>query len=316
MHDDFLLRELRNAAASVTQALNDLLSHVRSIRDRKRAPKRTDRDSSVDTILSATDRLCSSTGDASEMVRQAKVLAQATASLIHNIKGQAETQPDSDIRKKLLVAAKMLADATSRLVKAAKGCASNPRDSDSQAALRQAAQDLRNATNTAATNAFNVQSERTQERVQFERPHEKTQERTVERSADRTEGDRRFQSMEKRSAVSMDTVDGHSAVRRSAERHETRTVMTTRHTHDGMVNNNSVTATRREMSSQERSMFVSREAYDATITKVMEGIKERREHDTNTGTFDMHLKAQLFLFLSFILFCSPSVFSLRSHDHF
>jgi hypothetical protein len=40
----------------------------------------------VETILVATDRLFASTGDAAEMVRQARVLGQATAQLIQAIK--------------------------------------------------------------------------------------------------------------------------------------------------------------------------------------------------------------------------------------
>jgi hypothetical protein len=40
----------------------------------------------VEMILVATDRLFASTGDAAEMVRQARVLGQATAQLIQAIK--------------------------------------------------------------------------------------------------------------------------------------------------------------------------------------------------------------------------------------
>lgn len=43
-------------------------------------------ESSVEQILIATDRLFASTGDAGEMVRQARVLGQATAQLIQAIK--------------------------------------------------------------------------------------------------------------------------------------------------------------------------------------------------------------------------------------
>lgn len=59
-------------------------------------------------------------GDAPEMVKQARVLAQATSQLVNAIKGQAESHPDTDMQKRLLAAAKQLADATSNLVEAAK----------------------------------------------------------------------------------------------------------------------------------------------------------------------------------------------------
>ena len=74
----------------------------------------------VDKILNATDQLFSSMGDTPEMVRQARILAQATSELVNALKNQAESHPDSDMQKKLLAAAKMLADATARMVEAAK----------------------------------------------------------------------------------------------------------------------------------------------------------------------------------------------------
>lgn len=148
-----LLSDLRAAAAQVSRALEELLLLIRGAPER-RARATTAHDGALDTILDATDRLFSSTGDAPEMVRQAKVLARATAQLIQAIKGEAQAEPDSDQQKRLLAAAKVLADATARMIEAAKGCASNPHDSENQAALRKAAEELRNATNVAASNAL------------------------------------------------------------------------------------------------------------------------------------------------------------------
>ena len=74
----------------------------------------------MDTILTATDRLFGTMGDTPEMVKQARVLAQATSQLVNALKSQAESHPDSEMQKKLLAAAKMLADATARMVEAAK----------------------------------------------------------------------------------------------------------------------------------------------------------------------------------------------------
>ena len=152
VQDPRLNGEVNDAATDVNVALNNLLTHVRSLGVTRH--KRPHEDGAVDTILDATDRLFQKTGDASEMVKQAKILAQATSQLIQDIKGQAESQPDSDIQKRLLSAAKTLADATSRLVEAAKGCATNPHDPNSQAALKAAAGDLLSATNSAASNAL------------------------------------------------------------------------------------------------------------------------------------------------------------------
>ncbi len=51
-------------------------------------------DTAVDAILSATERLFSSMGNAQEMVRQAKILAEATSSLVNAIKLEAENETD------------------------------------------------------------------------------------------------------------------------------------------------------------------------------------------------------------------------------
>ncbi|XP_042904301.1 talin-2 isoform X1 [Parasteatoda tepidariorum] len=150
--DPVLLDNMDKASNDVEDALNDLVNHVKTVN--KQRAQASVHDGAVDTILDATDKLFSSTGDAGEMVRQAKILATATATLIQAIKGEADSQSDSDIQKRLLAAAKILADATAKMVEAAKGCASNPHDSASQAALQKAAEDLRSATNAAANNAL------------------------------------------------------------------------------------------------------------------------------------------------------------------
>ena len=100
-------------------------------------------DEAVEAILSATERLFSSMGNAQEMVRQAKILAEATSSLVNAIKLEAEAETDPDARRRLLDAAKSLADATSKMVEAAKGAARNPHDEAAQEALRKAAEHLR-----------------------------------------------------------------------------------------------------------------------------------------------------------------------------
>lgn len=55
-----------------------------------------------------------------EMVRQARVLAQATSDLVNAMRSDAEVEVDVNNSKKLLAAAKLLADATARMVEAAK----------------------------------------------------------------------------------------------------------------------------------------------------------------------------------------------------
>ncbi len=101
-------------------------------------------DQSIDQILTASDRLFSSVGDASEMVKQAKILAQATAQLVSSLRQQAELAgDDTNQQNKLLSAAKMLADATAKMVESAKGCATKPNDTELQYQLKKAAEELR-----------------------------------------------------------------------------------------------------------------------------------------------------------------------------
>ena len=78
------------------------------------------RATNAELIITATDRIYNSAGDKDEMVRQAKILAQATSDLVQAIKFQADGHTDSEEQKKLLAAAKQLADATAKLVEAAK----------------------------------------------------------------------------------------------------------------------------------------------------------------------------------------------------
>lgn len=150
--DENLLKELSAAAAEVSRTLNDLLNHIKTA-TRERA-KESIQEGAVETILVATDKLFASTGDAGEMVRQARVVGQATAQLIQSIKGEAERQTDSEQQQRLLAAAKLLADATAKMVEAARQCASSPHDAKMQDQLRQAAEELRAATTAAATPAL------------------------------------------------------------------------------------------------------------------------------------------------------------------
>lgn len=150
--DEALLRDLSQAAGEVTRALNDLLNHIKTAGEQK--GRLSVHDEAVETILVSSEKLFASQGNASEMVRQAKILAQATSHLIQSIKFEAESQTDTDLQNRLLAAAKQLADATAKMVESAKQCASNPNDEKRQLELRQAAENVRIATNAAASNAL------------------------------------------------------------------------------------------------------------------------------------------------------------------
>ncbi|KAK2842276.1 hypothetical protein Q5P01_012476 [Channa striata] len=150
--DGELLKQVGAAAGVVSQALNDLLQHVRHYASCGEPIGRYDQ--ATDTIMNVTENIFTSMGDAGEMVRQARVLAQATSDLVNAMRSDAEAEVDVDNSKKLLAAAKLLADATARMVEAAKGAAAYPENEDQQQRLREAAEGLRVATNAAAQNAI------------------------------------------------------------------------------------------------------------------------------------------------------------------
>ncbi|KAJ3595926.1 hypothetical protein NHX12_002338, partial [Muraenolepis orangiensis] len=151
-----VLTQVGAAAGTVSQALGDLLQHVRCYASRGEPIGRYDQ--ATDTIMNVTENIFTSMGDAGEMVRQARVLAQATSDLVNAMRSDAEAEVDVDNSKKLLAAAKLLADATARMVEAAKvrrdGTLSYPDNEDQQQRLREAAEGLRVATNAAAQNAI------------------------------------------------------------------------------------------------------------------------------------------------------------------
>ncbi len=66
---------MKQAAQNVTDALNNLL---KKIRDGSNIKAGGQYDSACDDILNATDRLFNSMGNAGEMVKQAKILAQVS----------------------------------------------------------------------------------------------------------------------------------------------------------------------------------------------------------------------------------------------
>ncbi|XP_026189568.1 talin-2 isoform X1 [Mastacembelus armatus] len=150
--DGELLKQVSAAASVVSQALADLLQHVRQYTSRGEPIGRYDQ--ATDTIMTVTESIFTSMGDAGEMVRQARVLAQATSDLVNAMRSDAEAEIDVDNSKKLLAAAKLLADATARMVEAAKGAAAYPENEDQQQRLREAAEGLRVATNAAAQSAI------------------------------------------------------------------------------------------------------------------------------------------------------------------
>ncbi|XP_042303806.1 talin-1 [Sceloporus undulatus] len=150
--DDQLLKQVGVAATAVTQALNDLLEHIKQHATGGQPIGRYDQ--ATDTILNVTENIFSSMGDAGEMVRQARILAQATSDLVNAIKADAEGETDLENSRKLLSAAKILADATAKMVEAAKGAAAHPDSEEQQQRLREAAEGLRMATNAAAQNAI------------------------------------------------------------------------------------------------------------------------------------------------------------------
>ncbi|XP_035989491.1 talin-1 [Fundulus heteroclitus] len=151
-NEEGLLKQVGQAATGVTQALNELLQHIKQYASGGQPIGR--HGEATDCILDVTEKIFNAMGNAGEMVRQARILAQATSDLVNAIKMDAEGESDLENSRKLLSAAKLLADATAKMVEAAKGAAANPDSEEQQQKLREAAEGLRMATNAAAQNAI------------------------------------------------------------------------------------------------------------------------------------------------------------------
>lgn len=137
--DERSVGELRDAARRVSHALNDLLAHIRTGPRRARATRAGDE---LDSIMTTTDKLISYQGSGSEMIRQAKVLAEATTNLAHHIRGEAEITTDIDHKQRLMGATKKVADATTKMISAAQLVATSPEDAQHQMMLRTAAEEV------------------------------------------------------------------------------------------------------------------------------------------------------------------------------
>lgn len=150
--DRSALQELGSTATGVTKALGDLINVLRS---GSLFPQTSSKYSEIaDSIIQITDKLQNTRGNTQEMVRQAKLLAQATSNLVAEIKAQAAKETDPEAQQKHLLAARALAEATQKLVEAAKKAAKNPNDPKAQEALSTAAAHLRAVTNQAAQNVI------------------------------------------------------------------------------------------------------------------------------------------------------------------
>lgn len=156
---DAALAELNNNARNVSDSVIQLLNSVKASNEEMinmssshHSQQLQAQDESIEKIFNATDNLfnCMGDDDSSEMIRQAKILAQATTQLVNSLKIEAHAQQTSDQQRKLLLAAKLLAEATSKMVEAAKSYATYPNNPDSQNGLKKAAEELKNATKVAA----------------------------------------------------------------------------------------------------------------------------------------------------------------------
>ena len=115
--EDDAIQDLGKAARDVTEALNSLINQIRDGNSMADVNKFEE---ACEAILAATEMLVGSMGNAQEMVKQAKILAEATSMLVGAIRAESDGQMDPDAKRRLLDAAKNLADATSRMVEAAK----------------------------------------------------------------------------------------------------------------------------------------------------------------------------------------------------
>ena len=115
--DKDAIQDLGSAARDATEALNTLINKIRDGYNMADSHKYEE---ACEAILAATEMLVGSMGNAQEMVKQAKILAEASTMLVGTVRAESDGQMDPDAKRRLLDAAKNLVDATSHMVEAAK----------------------------------------------------------------------------------------------------------------------------------------------------------------------------------------------------
>ena len=115
--DEDAIQDLGSAARDVTEALNLLINQIRDGHNMAGSHKYEE---ACEAILAATEMLVGSMGNAQEMVKQAKILAEASTMLVGTVRAESDGQMDPDAKRRLLDTAKNLVDATSHMVEAAK----------------------------------------------------------------------------------------------------------------------------------------------------------------------------------------------------
>uniref|UniRef100_H0XER4 Talin 2 n=1 Tax=Otolemur garnettii TaxID=30611 RepID=H0XER4_OTOGA len=150
--DGELLKQVSAAASVVSQALHDLLQHVRQFASRGEPIGRYDQ--ATDTIMCVTESIFSSMGDADNLWEKKKSFAFELFVFLMVIILQKELEIDFKKKKKRVALCFLIAMLLLRHVQLKKGAAANPENEDQQQRLREAAEGLRVATNAAAQNAI------------------------------------------------------------------------------------------------------------------------------------------------------------------
>lgn len=148
--DEAAISALGKAASSVSNDLGSLLNSVGDLGSGDGASTQYER--ACASVLETSEAMKNSTS-AAEMVSQAKVLAQAAAVIVSELKAKASQQSDPLKREEKLKQARLLAEATGTLVEAAKKAAKHPKDAAARKALVAAAMSLRSVVGEAAGGA-------------------------------------------------------------------------------------------------------------------------------------------------------------------
>ncbi|EDV28944.1 uncharacterized protein TRIADDRAFT_19795, partial [Trichoplax adhaerens] len=151
--DEDLQEDVDEAANQVKIAIDNLNNFVKG--NLSSSNEISKYDGICDVILDASEKLFNSVGNAVEMIKQAKMMAQGASDLVNSIKLEAtEEQYEGDRQKSLLSAARMVSDATGQMVAAAKACTQRPNDPVLQQELKRTAENLRYSVNAASGNAL------------------------------------------------------------------------------------------------------------------------------------------------------------------
>ena len=133
--------DLHAAARQVSQALDELIDHVKISPGQQGYFRRTQQDYTYEQVLQSSNKVITHQGPDANLMRDSEAAIRHSRLLVDEFENEAQrSQPDQ--RDRLLNAARTVAQATSNMIDATKDCQSRPQSTEAQMAVKRAAEQL------------------------------------------------------------------------------------------------------------------------------------------------------------------------------